>query len=338
MLPEVRDNQTQGLSHLYWQVVYDQLAIAVLTLGLAMALLTAAAWLYLLQQHRSLASKARFMLLLITTLSQVGYFCGSILRFSLHFVNQPVLRSLCALLLLLVNYCITIELGALVFMCLDRYVAICHPLTYQSVLSLQNIWRVLAIMFLLPLALHALMALLQVFAAGSDVTAPLVCTNECLDAAAWLTYTRVGLFVGQLLPYLTAIIASYALVVREGLRSGAISPANRRARVTLTYHLLQVTLFLLPMVNHICLSSLRSRGVIGEDLVTRGRIVAILCFTAGQVINPIIHGLRSEEIRGLLLISLGKSRRVGAARGGLPGVSQDGHRVGDRCATLWLQH
>ncbi|XP_069506182.1 olfactory receptor 9Q2-like [Ambystoma mexicanum] len=307
-------NQTHGPSYQGWQMVYDRLSIAVLVLALSLALPTAAAWLYLLHRHHRLASKARFLFLLVTTLSQLVYFSSSLVRFSLHFIGKPVARILCALLLTLQNYAIALELGALAFMCLDRYVAICQPLTYESVFSLENIWKVLMLMFLLPLFLQLVLVLLQLFGAGGNPVAYVVCTNDCLDHSAWLTYTRVGLTISHLLPNMTIIVVSYVLVVREGVRSGAISPANRRAQSTLAYHLLQMALFLLPMVNYTFLSPLQRRGIIGEDVMTFGRIVAIMCFTAGQVISPIIHGLRSEEICSLLLRSLGKRRRVAAVQ------------------------
>ncbi|XP_069057687.1 olfactory receptor 51T1-like [Pleurodeles waltl] len=279
------------------------LAVAVLAPSLAICLLTGAGWLFLLRRYRQLSRKARFLLLACTTLCHVLHFSVTLLRLSLLLAETAVPQPLCVCMLLLQNYSLFAEMAALDAMCLDRYLAVCRPLSYESVFSEENFHKPLLLVFLVPLMPPVVLGLLQVFE-GSDQQSSIFCHVNSLDTSTLLAYSRLVMNLAIFLPSLAAISLFYALVLRQDLLSGIVLPSSQQARRVLLVHLIQMGFYLLPILPFILLGVLHSYGLVGELAVTKGKTTLLIFFIIGQVMGPIVHGLRSKEIRSCLIYHL----------------------------------
>ncbi|KAJ1122283.1 hypothetical protein NDU88_000779 [Pleurodeles waltl] len=297
-VPEAEGNTS--LHHEELSQIHSALAVAVLAPSLAICLLTGAGWLFLLRRYRQLSRKARFMLLGCTTLSHVVYFSVTLLRYLLLLAETLVSRLMCASMLLLQNYSLFVEMAVLDAMCLDRYLAVCRPLSYESVFSEENFHKPLLLVFLVPLMPSMVLALLQIFE-GSDQRGSIFCHVNSLDTSTLLTYSRFTMTLAIFLPSLAAISLFYALVLRQDLLSGIVFPSSQQARRVLLVHLIQMGFYLLPVLPFILLGALHSSGMVGELAVAQGKTALFIFFTIGQVIGPIVHGLSSEEIRSCLI-------------------------------------
>ncbi|XP_069506183.1 olfactory receptor 2AG2-like [Ambystoma mexicanum] len=287
--------------------VYSPLAVGILGPSLLICLLTGAGWLFLLRRHRSFAGKARFLLLVCTTLSHTSYFGVTLLRFLLLLCGVAISQPLCACLLLLQNYSLFVELVTLDALCLDRYLAVCRPLSYESIFSQENVYKVLLVVFLIPLVPPVSLALLHVLD-GKDGSIALLCNVDSLDTNPFLMYWRVTMNLVYFLPSLAAISFFYVLVLWQGLPSRPAVPSGPQAQKVLLLHLIQLGFYLLPILPIIVLSPLQSRGLVGERAVFWIKNVLFVFFTIGQVMGPIVHGLRSEEIRRCITRHLGWRR------------------------------
>ncbi|KAJ1122282.1 hypothetical protein NDU88_000778 [Pleurodeles waltl] len=285
------------------------LGLAAMAPSLAICLLTGMGWLFLLHRHPLFARKARFLLLACTTLSHVVYFSAILLRFSLLHTETSVSRPLCAGILLLQNYGLFVELAAMDAMCLDRYLAVCRPQSYASVFAEENVHKALLLVFLVPLMPPVVVALVQIFE-GSNRQGSILCHMDSLDTSTLMTYSRFAMTLAIILPSVAAISLFYALVLRQGLISDTIVPSSVQARRILLVHLAQTGFYLLPILPFVLLGPLHNLGLGREWMVSTARTTLLIFFTVGQVMGPIVHGLRSKEIHSCVMHHLGWERGV----------------------------
>ncbi|NXA90880.1 O51G2 protein, partial [Melanocharis versteri] len=198
-----------------------------------------------------------------------------------------------------------IESGVLVAMAFDRFVAICHPLHYGSVLSSSLVARAGLLIVLrgvcvvLPVAV--LMARMPF--CRSRVLSHSFCLHQdmlrlaCGDVrpSSWYGLSAVILTKGL---DLLAILLSYVLIARAIL--GTVSPAARaKAFSTCLSHLCAVLIFYIPLIS---LSLIHRFGKHLPPLVPT--LLADAYLLVPPVLNPLVYTWKTKQIRRRILLLL----------------------------------
>ncbi|XP_014427097.2 olfactory receptor 52K1-like [Pelodiscus sinensis] len=188
--------------------------------------------------------------------------------------------------------------AVLVIMAFDRYVAICNPLNYGTILSNARIAKlglvglIRAVLFILPMPL---LLSRQTF-----------CTNCIIhhsfcDHMAVIKMSNGDTTVNRMYGLVIAIVVngldliliafSYGLILRAVL-SLSSKTAHQKALNTCTAHLCVILTSYTPSL----FSSLTHR--FGQGIAPHVHIIlANLCFLLPPMLNPIIYGVKTKELR-----------------------------------------
>ncbi|KAM7179404.1 olfactory receptor 52D1-like [Macrochelys suwanniensis] len=188
--------------------------------------------------------------------------------------------------------------AVLVAMAFDRYIAICNPLRYDTILTnariaklgLVGLIRTVLLVLPLPLLLSR-----QPFCANRIIPHTYcehmaVAKMSCGDITVNRTYGLVVTFVVLGLDMLV-VAFSYSLITRAVLRISS-KRAHQKALNTCTAHicvmLMSCTFFLFSTVTH----------RFGQGIAPHVHIIlANLHFLVPPMLNPIIYGVKTKELR-----------------------------------------
>ncbi|NWT05186.1 O52I1 protein, partial [Mionectes macconnelli] len=203
----------------------------------------------------------------------------------------------CFVQMFLVHSATSEESGLLLAMAVDRYVAVCHPLRYQTILSARAIAQMgLAIVLRALLVMVPLTGLVTALPyCGSRVVPHSYCEHlavaklACADPAPAGLYSLAGssLIVGIDLAF---IAASYGTILRAVPGHGP----RWKALSTCGCHLCVVLLFYLPGIASIYAQHFGSAAPAQV-------LLADLYVTLPGALNPLVYGMRSSPIRRALL-------------------------------------
>ncbi|NWR91309.1 O52I1 protein, partial [Furnarius figulus] len=205
----------------------------------------------------------------------------------------------CFVQMFLVHSTTSEESGLLLAMAVDRYVAICHPLRYQTILSVQTIARMglaivlRALLFMVPLT--GLVASLPY--CGSHVVPHSYCEHlavaklACTDPAPARLYSVAGssVIVGMDVAF---IAVSYGMILKVVLGQ----KSRWKALSTCGSHLCVVLLFYLPRMVSIYAQHFSSAVSAPAQV-----LLADLYLTLPTMLNPIVYSMRTRHIRQALL-------------------------------------
>ncbi|XP_074536163.1 olfactory receptor 6N1-like [Halichoeres trimaculatus] len=197
-----------------------------------------------------------------------------------------------------------VEFTSLTAMAYDRYLAICQPLQYHTLMTTRRVAQLLLLTWSL--------SLLEI-SVGITMTARLplcgrhiprlFCTNwevvklSCHDTTVNNIYGFVltVLHVSQTV----LILVSYTHLVRAALRL----QSNRKKFIqTCLPHLITLLVFTSSLVFDIMYS--RYRGEVGGSLQTLHNMLAAEFLVVPPLINPIIYGINLHQIRSRILQNL----------------------------------
>ncbi|XP_044860455.1 olfactory receptor 52N4-like [Mauremys mutica] len=191
--------------------------------------------------------------------------------------------------------------AVLVTMALDRYVAICSPLRYTKILTNARIAKlglvglIRAVLLILP---ETLLLIRQPFCANRIIPNThcehgAVAKMSCGDITANRTYGLITAFV--VIGFDLMLIAlSYGLIIRAVLRISS-KKAHQKALNTCTAHICVILTSYTPAL----FSSLTHR--FGQGITPHIHIIlANLYFLIPPLLNPIIYGVKTKELRDKL--------------------------------------
>ncbi|XP_068003248.1 olfactory receptor 52E8-like [Melanerpes formicivorus] len=233
------------------------------------------------------------------------------------FSSREISFDACITQMFFTHFSFILESSTLLAMAFDRYVAVCEPLRYAAILSpslvlkvaLSSVLRAFLIMFppvfllkRLPYCGHKLMPHTYCEHMG-------IARLACADIRANVWY---GLATALLSSGLDVVLisVSYALILRAAL--GLPSPRARlKALGTCGSHLCAILAFYLPAFFSFLAHRFGRRVPAGLHV-----LLANLYVVLPPVLNPIVYGVRSRQIRQGVLRLLRPGQGWPGARGG----------------------
>ncbi|XP_067145578.1 olfactory receptor 52Z1P-like [Apteryx mantelli] len=205
----------------------------------------------------------------------------------------------CLAQVFLVHFIFAAESGILVAMAFDRYVAICNPLRYVTLLTHSVIWRIelAAVVRSFCIILPMVFLLLRLSYCRNHViphsycehmgVARLACTSIKVNVVYGLTVALLSLGIDIVL-----IAVSYGLILRAVFQLPSAG-ARRKAMSTCGSHLCIILLFYTPAF----FSFLTHR--FGGHSIPRHVHILLACLyvVVPPMLNPVIYGVNNKQIR-----------------------------------------
>ncbi|XP_012869374.1 PREDICTED: uncharacterized protein LOC105983885 [Dipodomys ordii] len=203
------------------------------------------------------------------------------------------------------------ESAVLLVMSFDRFVAICHPLRYSVIITVQRVMRTsLCVILRGPVILIPIVVLLKAFPyCRRLILSHSFCHHQevihlaCVDTTFNNLY-GLSLVVFTVMLDLVLIALSYGFILHTvaGLAS---QEEQRRAFQTCTSHLCAVLVFFMPMMG---LSLVHRFGKHAPPAVHI--LLANIYLFVPPMLNPIIYSIKTKEICRALIKLLGLKKKL----------------------------
>ncbi|XP_032400827.1 olfactory receptor 52N2-like [Xiphophorus hellerii] len=262
---------------------------------------------YVVISQRSLHSP---MYILIACMSFVDMCLPLILipnlLLNILFNASGISLSGCLVQMFLIHMLGACQSSLLLWMALDRYFAICRPLSYHDHMSLPRFLRFIIPIMIKDVIMVSLVTILagKVFYCFSNVINHCFCEHmalvelSCGSTAINSLVGLLGVFVVPIVDFL-CITASYIIIFRSVLRSGK---SSAKAVHTCITHIIVIVISLTFVLTAYLAYRMNS-------LPNAGRLfVSTMYMFLPSCINPIIYGVRTTEIRQNILKLLSSCR------------------------------
>ncbi|XP_044277297.1 olfactory receptor 1509-like [Varanus komodoensis] len=208
-------------------------------------------------------------------------------------IQKTISYGGCVAQLFFLHLCACAEIFLLTVMAYDRYVAICHPLQYLSLMTLKVCTCLVGALWVGAM-IHSLvqtMLTIRLPYCGPNTIDSFFCDVPTVIRLACTETYWTGVLVvsnsGMIsLVCFLALVASY-VVILVSLRTRS-AEGRRKALSTCASHLLVVALFLGPCI----FIYTRPAGSFSMD-----KMVAVFYTAVTPGLNPIIYALRNEEVK-----------------------------------------
>ncbi|KAM7179311.1 olfactory receptor 52D1-like [Macrochelys suwanniensis] len=254
--------------------------------------------LFVVRKEQSL-HKPMYLLLCLLAVTEIGS-STSIMPKALcilWFNLKGITLGGCLTQMFFIHAAATMHSAVLVMMAFDRYVAICNPLRYTTILTNARIAKLglvgleRAVLCILPLPL---LLSRQPFCANRIIPHTYrdhmaVAKMSCGDITVNRSYGLVLMFVFSGLD-LTLIALSYGLIIRAVLRTSS-KKAHQKALNTCTAHI-SVMLMSYPSFFFSTLTHRFGQGIAPHVHI----ILANLYVLLPTMFNPIIYGIKNKEL------------------------------------------
>ncbi|KAM3862220.1 olfactory receptor 4K5-like [Diretmus argenteus] len=191
------------------------------------------------------------------------------------------------------------ELSILALMAYDRYIAICRPLVYHSVMTKQAISLLVFFSWLLPLSCMFMntMSIIQYKLCGSYIQ-KLYCSNWSIGKLACSTsIANIIIAYFNIVFYFchfVFIVWTYMILIRTCL----ISKVNRgKFMQTCVPHLISLISFTFAVLLDLMYTQFGSRDI-DQSLLN---FISIESLLLPSIMNPLIYGLKLTKVRNRIL-------------------------------------
>ncbi|XP_007444634.1 olfactory receptor 11G2-like [Python bivittatus] len=183
-------------------------------------------------------------------------------------------------------------------MALDRYLAICHPLRYPTIMSQTNCSKLVAGCWIAGFLVYAAPIILisRLSFCGPNVSDHFLCDQGILSLAcpplgnAPLILFAMNTFI--ILGNLIFVTISYGTIIFTLIKSSC-QRSRKKAFSTISFHLMVVTLFYGSVAGMYVAPSGK-----GQSRVTK--IVTVFYTTITPFLNPMIYCLRNDQVKEAL--------------------------------------
>ncbi|XP_040278503.1 olfactory receptor 51E1-like [Bufo bufo] len=220
--------------------------------------------------------------------------------------DKEITFDLCLTQMFFIHFLSALESGILVAMAVDRYVAICHPLRYSSILTSTKICKIFAmilvrgalVMIPIPLIIKRLPLWKNNHLTHSYCLHPELMNLACGDIKVNIIY---GLFVILSVMGIDSlfIFFSYMLIIKTVLGLG--EDASMKAFSTCASHICAVLVYYIPLIGLSVVHRFKSNTMPNLPILF-GNVYLLL----PPVINPLIYGIKTKQIRQRLKKLYGK--------------------------------
>uniref|UniRef100_A0A3Q3J8J2 G-protein coupled receptors family 1 profile domain-containing protein n=1 Tax=Monopterus albus TaxID=43700 RepID=A0A3Q3J8J2_MONAL len=230
------------------------------------------------------------------------------------FDNRYIVYEACLSYMFFVWFFVFVQSWALVIMAYDRFIAICFPLMYHSIVTKPAIVGMLAFTWVLLLSLLAFIVgligrlsfcgsvVIQSFFCDHGPTYRLACNDNSLNYAMAFVVLIVIFCFPPVLIALTYICISIAL--------SRISSEKERIKAfkTCTSHLILVSVFFIPLLG-------TNIAVMTSYIHPNTRIInSALTHIIPPLLNPIIYSLKTKEVLSSIRSKDGGGKQTGESR------------------------
>lgn len=254
-----------------------------------------------------------YILILSLLTASVAYIITIIPKMLLSFLGlRAISLTACLTQMFTIYFCILIESVIMLFMALDRFVAICEPLHYHKIVSKRLLLQLSAIGLLRNCAIAVPIVFLasRLQYCKSNVILHFFCENMMLLNLACGDISKV-LNVGLLsrtavtVTDITIISVSYLKVLYTAMKIAEGSARHKALHTCGTHLAVAVLLYSSGIISSLLY---RSGASIPYDIQNLSNAIYILL---PAIINPIIYGFRMSKIKNGLLRRWKKTRGGG---------------------------
>ncbi|KAG8429221.1 hypothetical protein GDO86_018029 [Hymenochirus boettgeri] len=241
----------------------------------------------------------------------IGFLClnglyGSVAFFPLFFINllsktQVISYSGCLIQVFCFHTYFGCELTILAVMAFDRYLSICNPLRYHSIMTLTTVFKLIGVAWFYVIILITIHVILTIrLPLCGSVIEKVYCDNwsvvnlSCIDTTVnnvyglLITATIIGLMPGL-------ILFSYVQILKTCVHSS--KDFRGKALQTCTPHLVTMSYFVADILFEILLPRFPNTYLPIELRV----LMSVQNFFIVPLLHPLIYGWTLKEIRVRLL-------------------------------------
>ncbi|XP_007955985.1 olfactory receptor 4C16-like [Orycteropus afer afer] len=210
--------------------------------------------------------------------------------------NNTISFSECLIQVFSLHFFGSLEVFILILMAIDRYVAICKPLHYTTIMS----WRVCSVMVAVAWVVSCMHSSFQIFLAlslpfcGPNVIDHYFCDLQpLLKLACTDTYVINLIFVsnsGAICTVSFVVLMFSYIIILYSLRNHS-SEGRKKALSTCISHIMVVILFFGPCI----FIYTRPATTFSMD-----KMIAVLYTIGTPFINPLIYTLRNAEVKNAM--------------------------------------
>ncbi|XP_071989510.1 olfactory receptor 52E4-like [Engystomops pustulosus] len=232
------------------------------------------------------------------------------LLYQLHQEYHTISYAACLVQVFCIHTNAAFEMTILFVMAYDRYVSICNPLRYNSIMTLSTVSKLIAGAWVYPNIVFGVHLILTIRLPLCQIEIlKIYCDNwsvvrlSCIDTTVNNIF---GFFVTSLLLFvpLAPIIYSYINIIRICMKSS--KEVREKALQTCSPHLITLLNFQIDCLYEILLHRFVPPKLPYEFMV----IMSLQFLVIPPILNPFIYGLKMKEIKAILLKPFRRNREI----------------------------